>query len=439
MLMHASDIAAALDAQLIGPDVVVEGASFDSRTIRAGQLFVPIVAERDGHDFVDAAVRAGAPAYLTSRGERVGDATAIVVADTAAALMALGTFARRRLPDRVVGVTGSVGKTTVKDLAHAALSAHLRTTSNPRSFNNELGLPLTLLNAPDDTEATVLEMGMRGFGEIARLCAVAQPSVGVVTVIGHAHTERVGGLDGVARAKGELVEALPRSGTAVLNAQQDLCMALASRTVARVLTFGTDAGDVRASDVVLDDLARPRFVLVTPWGSAAVSLPISGPHNALNAAAAAAAALALGVPLPAVAAGLERVQVSPWRMETQRAVGGALILNDAYNANPTSTRAALDALASVTLGVGGRRIAALGMLAELGADGPSQHRELVAHATAMGIEVVAVDTAAYGLVPVDGIEGAVEAIGPIGPHDAVLVKGSRVAALERLAERLLAR
>ena len=262
----ASDAAAAVGGRLIGPDVEFDGASFDSRSTQPGELFVPIVAERDGHDFIDQARAAGAVAHLTSRPFDSGDGgTAIEVADTSDALMTLAQWARRRSTARVVGVTGSVGKTSTKDFIAAACDATRQTTANVRSYNNEQGLPVTILNAPDDTEVLVLEMGMRGFGEITRLCDVARPDIGVVTAVGHSHTERVGGIDGVAVANRELVQALPTSGTAVLNADDERVMAMAAHTGASVITYGR-AGDVRVTDLVLDELARPRFTIDTPWG-----------------------------------------------------------------------------------------------------------------------------------------------------------------------------
>ena len=436
MLLRASELADACAGRLLGPDVAVRGASFDSRTVEAGELFVPVVAERDGHAFVRAAVDAGAVAYLTSAGVVDDRATAIEVGDTAEALMALGRLARGRLGDRVVGITGSVGKTTVKDLAHSVLSRTWRTTANLRSFNNELGLPTTLLDAPDDTQAVVIEMGMRGFGEIARLCEVGRPTVGVITVIGEAHIGRVGGtLEGVARAKGELVEALPSGGTAILNAEQPFVAGLAGRTVARVLTFGRGVGDVQADTIELDDLARPRFTLRSPWGATQVTLGVSGAHNAANAAAAAAVGLSLGVPLDAVAQGLATATVSPWRMELARTAAGALVMNDTYNANPTSVLAALDALAA--LPGGGRRVALLGPMAELGDDAAERHVMVAAYAAERGVEVIAVGTPDYGVAACASHDDALAALGPLRPMDAVLVKGSRVAALERLVSRLL--
>ena len=230
MRFSARSAAEACGGRLVGEDVALDGASFDSRALRPGELFVPIVADRDGHDFIAAALAAGAPAYLTA-GPIVAAATAIVVPDTAAALAALGRWARDGLAagvgSRAVGITGSVGKTSVKDLAAAAVAARWRVAANPRSFNNEQGLPITLLGAPDDSEALILEMGMRGPGEIRQLCEIARPSIGVVTVVAPAHTERVGGIEGVARAKAELIEALPADGVAILNAGDPRVLAMA--------------------------------------------------------------------------------------------------------------------------------------------------------------------------------------------------------------------
>lgn len=434
MRFRASEAAAAIGGRLCGPDVWIEGASFDSRSLRPGGLFVPIVADRDGHDHVAAALAAGAAASLTSRPIGVlpvgPDRTLIEVDDTAAALMALGAWGRSRRPNRVVGITGSVGKTSTKDLLAAALATTLRTAASPRSFNNEQGLPVTILDSPDDTEAMVLEMGMRGLGEIARLCAVARPTVGVVTVVGAAHTARLGGLDGVARAKGELVDALEPSGVAVLNADDARVRAMTARTSASVVTYGTTAAaDVQIRDLRLDDRARPRFTVRTPWGTTDVELAVSGAHMARNAAAAIAAAGTLGVDPAGAAAALARASITGGRMQVVTAPGGAIVINDAYNANPTSVMAALDALAAIPAR---RRVAVLGLMAEI-EDPVTGHRGVAEHATRLGIEVLPVAVAFYGVPPVDD---PIRALGPLGPGDAVLVKGSLVAGLQPVAERL---
>jgi UDP-N-acetylmuramoyl-tripeptide--D-alanyl-D-alanine ligase len=417
---------------LVGPDVVVDGATTDSRTVAGGELFVPVVAERDGHDFVTAAMEAGASAYLTAQGARGG--SAVEVEDTGAALLALGGYARARLPERVVGVTGSVGKTSTKDLLAAVLRRTYVTAASPRSFNNELGVPLTLLNAPGDCRAAVIEMGTRGPGEIARLCAVARPTVGVVTMVAAVHTETFGTIDEVARAKGELVAALPAEGTAVLNSADPRVRRMAGASRAPVLLFG-EGGDVVAEAVVVDEELRPSFRLRSPWGDAAVRLAVRGVHQVENALGAAAAALACGVPIGEVAGGLGEAALSPWRMQLDRTASGALVLNDAYNANPTSMAAALRSLAALPAR---RRIALLGTMAELGPSSADQHRATADLALQLGIRVIAVDEPAYG-VAVAALDAALDSLGPLGDGDAVLVKGSRVAGLERLAERLTRR
>ncbi|MCU0260209.1 MAG: UDP-N-acetylmuramoyl-tripeptide--D-alanyl-D-alanine ligase, partial [Ilumatobacteraceae bacterium] len=325
MRFRASQVAAATGGRLVGPDVELVGASFDSRTLVAGQLFVPLVAERDGHEFIPGALERGAPAYLTQQPPIGG--TAVEVSDTAAALMDLAGWARTLLDVPTVGITGSVGKTSTKDLTAAALGAARRVTASERSYNNEQGLPVTLLNAADDTEVLVLEMGMRGFGHIARLCEVGRPSVAIVTAVGHSHTELVGGIEGVAVAKREIVEALPADGVAVLNGDDHRVRAMASAAPGRVVTYGQGTGlDVVVDELVLDELARPSFVARTPWGSVPVRLAVSGGHMALNAAGAIAVAGVLGIEPEVAAAGLADAAVSAMRMEVKRTPTGALVL-----------------------------------------------------------------------------------------------------------------
>ena len=433
MRLLASQVADAVRGRLVGPDVAVDGASFDSRSARPGELFVPIVAERDGHDFIGAAVAAGATAYLTSRADThvATGATAVLVDDTAIALMNLAAWARGRLDVPVVGITGSVGKTSTKDFVAAALGATRRVTANLRSFNNEQGLPVTILGAPDDTEALVLEMGMRGFGEIRRLCDVAAPTIAVVTTVAASHTERVGGIDGVARAKRELVEALSPSGVAILNSDDERVIAMAAVAPGEVVSYGR-TGDVRIVDLTLDDLARPDMTIESPWGRHRVRLSASGAHMAMNAAAALAVAGIVEGEVDRAVAALGSATLSAMRMEIGRSVSGAVIVNDAYNANPDSMRAALDALASM---VAQRRVAVLGPMAELD-DAEAGHALVARHAKEHGIEVVAVGTDRYG---VDPVEDAVTALGPLGAGDVVLVKASRVAGLDAIASALLAR
>lgn len=442
MRLTLDDLATATGGSLHGdPTTVVDGLSIDSRSLAPGAGFVALVAERDGHDFVPAAVAAGANGVLVSRPQPGVAVPVVQVEDTASALLAVGGLARSRLPDRVVGITGSVGKTSTKDLLAAVLRSRWITAASERSFNNEIGVPLTLAGAADDTGATVVEMGARGPGHIALLCGVARPTAAIVTSVAAAHLEMFGSIDEVARAKGELVEALPPSGVAVLNADDERVRAMAGRTSARVLTYGVGEVDVevRAAGLELDELLRPRLRLLTPWGDAEVALAVHGAHQAANAVAAAAGALALGVDLDDVVEALAGATISGLRMEITRAPSGAVVVNDAYNANPTSTRAALDALA--VLPAARRRIAVLGPMAELGAEGDRLHREVAAHAAGRGIRVISVAAPGYGIEGTDAVadaDAAVALLGDVGDGDAVLVKGSRVAALERLATALLA-
>ena len=431
MRLPATYVASATGGSLSGPDVSVAGAAIDSRLIRGGELFIALRGARDGHDFVDTAFAAGAAACLVSRPSTAGPC--VVVPDPAAALTALATKARDLLPRRVVGITGSVGKTSTKDLLAAALARRWHVSASLRSLNNELGVPLTVLGAPDGVEAVVVEMGARGPGHVAALCAVARPLVGVITTVGVSHAQFFGTVEDVARAKAELVEALPADGMAVLNAEVPLVAAMASRASARVLTFGLGTGDVRADDVSLDAELRATFRLRSPWGDAPVSLAVRGHQQVANALAAAAAALACGTPIDDAAAGLGDAVLSPWRMQLERAPSGAMILNDAYNANPLSTEAALRALAALPAA---RRIAVLGTMAELGDIGPSEHARMAALATDLGIRVIAVAAPGYGGEQAASAADALDRLGAVGEGDAVLVKGSRAAGLESVADTL---
>lgn len=429
MRFRAVAVAGATGGRLHGPDVEIDGVSFDSRSVRPGQLFVPIVADRDGHDFIPDALARGAAAYLTSRPPVGG--TAIEVPDTVRALMALAAAVRRDFHGTVIGITGSVGKTSTKDLAWGALAASKATWANERSFNNEQGLPTTILNAPALTDVLVLEMGMRGFGEIADLCQIAQPTIGVVTLVAEAHGDRVGGIEGVARAKSELIAALPANGVAILNADDERTRAMSAVSAAPVLLFGeSNSADVRASRVRVDDRARASFHLHSPWGECDVKLAVAGRHMVHNAAAALASVGAVGGDLLAGAAALASVRLSSMRMELVDLPSGALLLNDAYNANPTSMRAALETLAQLPAT---RRVALLGLMAEI-PNATAEHRAVRDFADSLGVEVLAYETDLYGIAP---STDPVAALGSLASGVAVLVKGSRVVGLERLVARLL--
>lgn len=426
MRFSTSELAAYLGGDLVGPDVTVVGAGIDSRTIQPGQLYVPIVAARDGHAFIADALEAGAVAYLTA--EAPMGATAIAVGDTSHALLQLGVLARHGIAGGVVGITGSVGKTTTKDLLSRCLASAFTTAASERSFNNELGLPLTLFNTPDDARWVVLEMGARGVGHIRRLAEVARPDVGVVTSVAMAHVEYFGDLDGVARAKSELVAALPESGVAVLNFDDPYVRRMGAVSACPVLGYALESdAEVRADGVTLDGELRARFQLRSPWGAADVRLALHGIQQVPNALAAATAALWCGVPLDAVVAALGAVTGSPWRMEVHHVPHGPVLVVDCYNANPASTEAALRSLATLP---GERKLALLGLMAELGAETGAEHRRMALLAEELGIEVVGYGTALYGPAEVTGVDEAVELLRALGRGDALLVKGSRVAHLE---------
>lgn len=426
----AADVANATGGALIGQNAHLSGVSFDSRTITPGQLFVPIVAERDGHEFIEVALKSGAGAYLTQHNP-VGR-TAIVVDDTLSALLKLGGWARARLEptvgSKVIGITGSVGKTSTKDFIAAALSSELIVSASERSFNNDQGLPVTLLNAADNSQALVLEMGMRGFGEIARLCSIAQPNIGVVTAVAAAHTERVGGIEGVAKAKAEMVQALSSSGYAILNADDERVRNMGSLTQAQVLTYGVhESADVRIITCELDEMARASVTATTPWGTVSWAMSVPGAHMALNAVAAIAVSGVCGVNIHSAAAALEQSFVSPMRMQVMTTDDGMTIVNDAYNANPASMRAALDTLVGIKAS---RHIVIAGQMAEL-ADSSSEHSAIVEYARSKKIEFIACETDNYA-TPSFSVDDVVQAVRNGGSDVAVLIKGSRVAQLERV-------
>ena len=467
-------IAAVTGGVVVGGDpslTVTSEFVIDSRRVSPGSMFVAVVGERvDGHSFAAAAVAAGAVGVLGTR--VVPGVAGVVVGSVTDALARLARWVLDSLPSAVVaGITGSSGKTSTKDLCFDLVSRLGPTIAPAGSFNTEYGLPLTVLRASADTRYLVLEMSARGIGHIAYLCGVAPPRYGVVLNVGHAHAGEFGGLDQVAVAKGELVEALPAAGVAILNADDPRVLAMASRTPARVVTFSvgsitgltslervnraidSDAADFRAVDVRLDELGRARFTLVTPEGSAPVALRVHGAHQVPNSLAAAALASELGLDVAGIADGLSAaVARSRWRMEVSARADGVVIINDAYNANPESVRAALDAL--VHMAGGGRAFAVLGHMAELGATSAPAHVEAGSYAASLGVAgLIAVgEEAAPVLEGARGVRswhGEAVAVpdGPaavtflrelIKPGDVVLVKASRAASLESAAAELLA-
>ncbi|MFF5172090.1 UDP-N-acetylmuramoyl-tripeptide--D-alanyl-D-alanine ligase [Micromonospora sp. NPDC000089] len=442
--LSLAEVASAVGGRLAGadPDAVVTGAvEFDSRKVGTGSLFVAFPGERvDGHDYAVAAVESGAVAVLGTR--EVPGVPMVLVHD---ALDALGRLARTvvdRLPQlTVIGLTGSSGKTTTKDLI-AQLTVRLGpTVAPPGSFNNELGHPYTALQATERTRYLVMEKGARGVGHVRYLCDVVPPRISVVLNVGVAHLGEFGSVENIALAKGELVEALPADGLAVLNADDPRVDAMASRTAARVVRYGeSDRADVRAVDVTLDDRGRPAYTLVTPEGSVPVRLGLTGRHQVSNSLAAAAVARELGMPVAEIGAALAELGlVSTRRMDVVERPDGVTLIDDSYNANPGSMAVALRALTGMRRG--GRTFAALGYMAELGEFEDEGHREVGRLAAELGVDrlLVVGEPAApihEGATAVSDWGGesvlltdqaaAVEVLrSELRPGDVVLVKGSR--------------
>ncbi len=449
-----AEIAAVTGGALHGgpADALATSFAFDSRALEANACFVALRGARDGHDFVGDAFERGAIAALVARMPADSPGALILVPDPLAALADLGRWARTRLAGAtVVAITGSAGKTATKDLTAAALSSSLAVHASVGSFNNEFGLPLTLLAAPMATEVVVAEMGARFAGNIADLCGIARPDVGIVTHVGLAHAEHLGGRAGITQVKGELLEALPAAGVAVVNADDDATPELVSRTRARVLRVGARSADVdvATSEVHLDAELRPRFVVESPWGTTTVQLAVRGAHQVQNAAMAAAAALSLGVSLADVAKGLAEATTANWRMQLHLSPEGVTVLNDAYNASPTSVAAALESFAH--LAPGGRRIFVFGEMLELGDQGVVEHTRVGEIAADTGVDVLvivgagarpaAIAARERGLTVVDAPDAsaALDAVrGMARPGDAVLVKASRAIGLEVVADALVA-
>ena len=458
------EIATVLGAQLSGPGdrkAVVTALTADSRTVSTGALFVALRGEHaDGHDFVAAAAAAGAAASLTRH--PVEGALCLVVVDP---LVGLGRLSRY-LVDRasaaglhVIGITGSVGKTSTKDVLAQVLERAGPTVAAIGNLNNELGVPLTVGRVDEQTRFLVAEMGARGVGHIAYLCDIAPPRVGVVLNVGQAHVGEFGGQAAIARAKGELVEALPPDGWAVLNIDDPLVWSMRRRTRAQVLPWSTSQpldGGVWASGLVGDAYGRYSFALHDGRDdqSESVQLQLSGRHQVANAVAAAAAAVAVGLELDQVAAALAAAGPrSRWRMEMHDRSDGVTVINDSYNANPDSMRAALSTLAE--LGRAGRHTwAVLGDMLELGETAAEEHAAIgrfaaqsgVEHLVAIGEYATRITSAAVaaGLPPTRAVRVTAKAdavavvTSDLGPGDVVLVKASRGLALDTVADEILA-
>ncbi|MBW6468414.1 MAG: UDP-N-acetylmuramoyl-tripeptide--D-alanyl-D-alanine ligase [Coriobacteriia bacterium] len=444
-------------------DTMVNGVFTDSRAIEPGGLFVAFAGEQvDGHDYLDQAIASGARALLVTRsademGDVVESATrrnvAIVqVSDVLAAVQALAQHHRERLFCPVIGVTGSTGKTTTKEFLAAVLGTRMKVVSTQGNRNNELGVPLTVMDAGADTDVLIVEMAMRGRGQIAELCRIARPTMGLVTNVGMSHIELLGTQESIADAKAELVEAIREEGVVFLNGDDAFSAALALSSRAPIVTYGLgDSCDVRAVDITVDDQSLASFEIIVGEVTTPVSLAVPGRHNVYNALAAAAIAMRLGLEPDRISEGLAGASAGEMRMQSFTSAGGVHVINDAYNANPTSMRAAIETLAGIASAE--RRIAVLGDMAELGSLAELAHFRIGEELAGKPVDVlvtvgerasrIADGARAEGMEP-DRVrpcatpEEASEVLDDLlEPGDVVLVKASRVMGLERVVEGIV--
>ncbi|MCJ7452034.1 MAG: UDP-N-acetylmuramoyl-tripeptide--D-alanyl-D-alanine ligase [Steroidobacteraceae bacterium] len=450
MIRDLAELARVTGGRLEGANVAFDAVSTDSRTIGTGSLFVALVGEKfDAHDYVRQAAERGCSAALVSRPVEAA-VPQVVVADTLAALSAFARAWRGDYQGTVVGITGSNGKTTVKEMTGTILGICGPCLVTQGNLNNHIGVPLTLARLRPEHLHAVIEMGANHRGEIAHLAAIARPDVGLVVNAGPAHLEGFGGIDGVARGKGEMFEALGSSGTAVINADDRFAgfwRGLA-RAAGRVVTFGMDTdADFAASDVVEQATEQgftTEFDLKCPLGGRRLSIALSGSHNVMNALAAAAAASAAGASLDAIADGLASMLPVTGRLRMRAALNGARLIDDSYNANPGSVRAGLESLAKLP----GEHWLVLGEMRELGADSDRLHAEMGALARQSGVSrMLAIGDESRHAVEAFGVGGqwfaAVDdlvavARSDLGKDVTLLVKGSRSNRLERVADALAA-
>ena len=446
-----AEFARACGGRLVGPDAAYTDVVSDSRTLERGQLFVALKGPNfNGHEFVGAAHNRGAAGAVVGSAQSV-PLPQIVVPDPQGALERAARSWRSAFRGPLIGVAGSNGKTTTKEMTAAILSEAGSCLATRGNLNNHIGVPLTLLRLEPAHRFAVVEMGTNHPGELAALVAIAQPTVGLITNAGAEHLEGFGSLEGVARAEGEMVAGLAPAAIAVINADDEFAPLWRSTTPARVVSFGVRAlADYRATGVHADvgsEGFSTRFRLEAPGGAIAIRLRLGGAHNVVNALAAAAAAGSAGATLKHIAAGLAAVRAVPGRLQFRRAKSGAWLIDDSYNANPSSVRAAIEVLASLS----GRRLLVLGDMAELGDFAPAAHTSIGEFARARGLErlyatgplaaraVEAFGSGARWFADAAALTGALEAaLGESGADVRLLVKGSRMNALERVVAALAA-
>lgn len=454
------EIMEAADARLITagePGQVMERkvshVTQDSREVRQGSLFVPMKGEkRDGHDFIAQCFAQGAAACFSEKEIVPQDNGAVLlVENTKKALLDLAGYHRNRFQIPVIGITGSVGKTTTKDMAASVLSRKYKTLWTQGNYNNDIGVPLTLLRLEGYHQAAVIEMGMNHFGEIARLAGIVRPGIGVISNVGVAHIENLGSREGILRAKCEMFGGMGEGGTAILNADNDMLRTLEGKLPQKTVWFGLEDRGGRKPDIYADGirqegLEKTACVIHTPQGSIAVAVPMPGKHMVLNALSAAAVGLELGLSLEEIKAGIEGFTPTKNRMDIIYGKNGITILNDVYNANPVSMKASLDILAAAP----GRKAAVLGFMGELGEFAPAMHREVGEYAAKCGVHILfcigrytdemAAGAKAAGCENVfyfsEQAEFLEKGLSLLQKGDTVLVKASRSMELEKTVEKI---
>jgi len=444
--LSAREISVIVKGALHGESNVIVSmpAVFDSREAKNGSLFLALVGDnQDGHDFVEAAIGNGAVLTFSTRNVKGNH---VVVSDVIEAVSLLAQFVRSKLSDMtVIGITGSQGKTSTKDLLRSICSASGKTVAPMASYNNELGVPLTLLQCNEQTQYCIIEMGARHKGDITKLCSVVKPDIGVVLRVGNAHIGEFGSQDAIAQTKSELIQSLSSDGVAILGSYDKFTIAMKALHKGKTLTFGENqSDDVRAADIETRE-GRAHFDLVTPQGRDAVGLRLIGTHHVSNALAAAAVATSLGIPIEVIAGALSTAEISSkWRMELHE-LDGLMLINDSYNANPESMAAALRTLLLFAQERGGESWAFVGKMHELGESSATHHLDIGTLAQEIGIDhCVAIATPEYA--PVSGgnasmtfhnlatIDSAIEFSSHINQGDVVLVKASRAEHFELLAD-----
>ena len=461
--ININEVVSAAKGRLVrgDKDISVSAVSIDTRTIKEGELFVAIKGDRfDGHDFVLQAFEMGACGAVIDRSQsdkiekRIKDDTKALIAvdDTITALQEMAAFHRQKYYIRVVGVTGTNGKTTTKEMIAKILGQRLWVLKNEGNLNNHIGVPLTLLRLNKRHQAAVIEMGMSGLGEIRRLCEIAAPNIGVVTNIGAAHLEGLGSIENVIKAKGEIIESLSESDTAVINADDKNSVSLKNKAKGKVITFGIDNdADIRAVDIRHQSPAGTAFAIIKGKDKIDISLSLSGRHNIYNALAAAAASLMLNFDLEDVKAGLEGFEPFKMRSEIMALNSGVRIINDSYNANPASMEAAIRLLSDFKNN--GRTFAVLGGMFELGDYAREAHLNIGRAAVDSGVDYLIVvgelarfivSGASSAGMKQDNIfvcmdhQEAVDILNRLTDSgDTILIKGSRKMAMERIAEGLI--